>query len=124
MRFGFMMGYEPERIEFAKQNGFGCAELQVGPGCGFFPSDADWQDKAGEVKHAFAAAGLRISCLASFYVNHLDEEHAAPNRQLVRNSILLAKRMGVGVVGGFAGRIELRTNCRFGAACSSSRWFT
>lgn len=105
MRIGFMMGYDPERIEFAKQHGFGCAELQVGPGCGFFPGDRDWQDKAGEVKHAFATAGLRISCLAAFYVNHLDDAHAAQNRQLVRNAILLAERLGVGVVGGFSGRV-------------------
>jgi sugar phosphate isomerase/epimerase len=105
MRIGFMMPYDPKRIEFAKRHGFGSTELQVRPGCGFFPGDVGWKEKADKVKHAFVAADLRISCLACFYVNHMDDREADRDKELVRNSILLAEKMGVGVVGGFSGRI-------------------
>ena len=105
MRIGFMMKYDRERIEFAKRRGFRSLELMADPGDGYFPGDSGWEGRADEAEAAFAEADLRISCVAGFYVNHMDPatEKAAFDR--VRGTIVLAKRLGVGVVAGFAGRI-------------------
>jgi sugar phosphate isomerase/epimerase len=105
MRIGFMMGYNAQRMEFARKWGFRCAELQAAPGCGFFPGDPGWEARADEVKAAFAEAGLRISCLAGFYVNHMDPARELECKNLVRGTVQLAARLGVGVAAGFAGRL-------------------
>lgn len=105
MRIGFMMDYNRERMEFAKRQGFRSVELMVAPENGYFPGDPGWEGKADEVKAAFAAEDLRISCLAGFYVNHMDPAQEATNKEKTRGNILLAERMGVGVVAGFSGRI-------------------
>lgn len=109
MRIGFMMSHNPERIAFAKRHGFRSAELQVGPDCGFFPGfSQDWKAKAAEVKADFAAADVRISCLAAFYMNHLQPDLREHGVKLVRGAIDLAVELGVGVVAGFAGRLSDR----------------
>jgi len=100
-----MTAYEPSRLEFARELGCGSAELRVASGCGFFPGDADWKARATEVKVAFEDRDLRISCLAAFYVNHMQRERAVEARKLVRDSIRLAEHLGVSVVAGFAGRV-------------------
>lgn len=105
MRIGFMMPFDRERINFARENDFGSVELQVKEGNGYFPGDPDWEARADAVKAAFDGAALRVSCIAGFYVNHLDPRHAERGRALVRGTIQLARRMGVDVVAGFAGRL-------------------
>lgn len=105
MRIGFMMGYNRERMEFAKKNGFKSAELSVSPGCGFFPTDKDWKAKAKEVQSAFADMDIRISCLAAFYMNHMDPKIEVSAKRTVRNAIILAEYMNVPAAAGFAGRI-------------------
>lgn len=107
MRIGFISGYSQERIGFMSKHGFGCVELAVGPDADFLPGKDGWKDKAAGVKAAYDAAGIRISCLAGFYVNHMDADPAVAKRHAehVRNVILLAEHIKVPVVGGFAGRI-------------------
>ncbi len=107
MRLGFMTRWDPQRLAFARQHGFGCVELIVDPDGSFFPGHDGWQSRAAEVKDAFHHADVRISCLAGFYVNHLDNDPlvAAAHRDRVRNTILLAETMQVPVVAGFAGRV-------------------
>ena len=105
MRIGFMMGFDKERIEFAKKVGFGSCELRVSPDCDFFPGKDGWETKAKEVADYYKTNNIRISCLAGFYVNHMDPEKEEEYKKLVRNVIILAEKMGVGVVAGFAGRI-------------------
>ncbi|MCL5674706.1 MAG: sugar phosphate isomerase/epimerase [Candidatus Omnitrophica bacterium] len=105
MKLGFMMEYNKERIEFAKRIGFKSCELIVKPGCGFFPGDKDWDKKAQEVSLSFKENGITISCLGAFYINHFDPGKKEEGKNLVRNSILLAEKMGVGVAAGFSGRI-------------------
>ncbi|HID11803.1 MAG TPA: sugar phosphate isomerase/epimerase [Candidatus Latescibacteria bacterium] len=61
--------------------------------------------KALEVKEEYEGAGIEISCLAGFYVNHMDPEREEEYKDLVRKTILLAEKMGVEVVAGFAGRV-------------------
>jgi len=104
MRIGFMMRNDPERIRFAKNNGFKSLELMVSPNDDFWPGSPDWEAKARDVAETCKVEGLRISCLASFYVNHLDGPDVEKNAQLVRDAIALAKVMHVGVVAGFAGK--------------------
>jgi len=105
MRLGFMMAFDKDRIEFAKKTGFKSCELQVSPGNEFYPGKKDWENKAQEMKGYFDGNGIRISCLAGFYVNHMDPQKADENREVVRNNILLAERIGVPVVAGFSGRV-------------------
>jgi sugar phosphate isomerase/epimerase len=105
MRVGFMTGYEPERIAFAKRVGFGSAELMAGVGTDYLPGNAGWQDKACKVRDAFAAADLRISCIAGFYINHMDPARTEEFKNHTRAVIDLSKFMGVPVVAGFAGRV-------------------
>ena len=107
MRIGFMSHYDLERIGFARGHGFGSVELMVGPDDDYCPPHDGWEDRAERVKAAYADAGIRISAVAGFYLNHMDAD-AAEARQahdMVRNSILLAEKMGVGCAAGFAGRI-------------------
>ena len=105
MRIGFMMKFDKERIEFAKKVGFKSCELRVSPEDEFFPGNPDWEKKAEEVAAYYKENDIRISCLAAFYVNHMDETKKEEYKELVRNSIILAEKMGVKVVAGFSGRI-------------------
>lgn len=105
MRLGFMMKFDKERIEFAKRIGFKSCELMVNPEVDFFPGKDGWETKAREVAEYYKENDIRISCLAGFYVNHMDREKEEEYKKLVRNVILLAEKMEVKVVAGFAGRI-------------------
>ena len=107
MRVGFMATHDPERIAFARSNGFGCVELIVKPEAGYLPGRDGWKDRAARVKADFDAAELRISCLAGFYVNHMDADPAVAARytEHTRRVIVLADFLGVGVVAGFSGRV-------------------
>ncbi|HNS32060.1 MAG TPA: sugar phosphate isomerase/epimerase [bacterium] len=106
MRIGFMMQFDKERIDFAKKTGFKCCELKVFPEDKFFPGKPDWEARAREVKNYYDEKDIRISCLAGFYVNHMDVGKEEEYKNLVRNVILLAEKMGVGVVAGFSGRLK------------------
>lgn len=105
MRVGFMTGFDPERIAFARKAGFGSVELMTPMGTDYLPGNDGWKDKADRVKQAFCEAGLRISCLAGFYINHMDPARKDEARKQVRATIDLAAHMGVPVVAGFAGRV-------------------
>lgn len=108
MRIGFMMPHDGHRIAFAREHGFGCAELQVSPKDAFWPDRKDWKARADAVAEDFAGSGLRISCLAGFYgANTLAADRAAAREaaDVVRAIVRLAEQMGVGTVAGFAGRV-------------------
>jgi sugar phosphate isomerase/epimerase len=105
MRIGFMSPFEPERIAFARRHGFGCVELMTPPGTDYLPPLDGWKDKAGGVKEAFDTAGIRISCVAGFYFNHMDPDQAEQFKQHTRAVIDLADHLGVATVAGFSGRV-------------------
>lgn len=107
MRIGFISQYDRERIAFMKNNGFGCVELFAMPGEPIVPGQDGWQAKAAEARDAYDEAGIRISCLAGFYMNHMDADPKAAQEHAehVRNVIRLAVEMKVPVVGGFSGRV-------------------
>ena len=107
MRIGFMSKFDHDRIGFLSQHGFGCVELFAWPDAAYIPGKDGWKDKADEAKAGFEDAGIGISCLAGFYMNHMDADPtvAKAHRQHVRNVIKLAEYMGVSVVAGFSGRI-------------------
>lgn len=107
MRLGFMMGHNRERMRFAREVGFGCAELQVDADRGLmFPGHAGWESKADKCREEFAQANLRLSCVAAFYFNHLEGPDAHKSERVVRGAIDLAARLGVAAVSGFAGKLE------------------
>jgi len=107
MNIGFLARFDEERIHFARNNGFGCVELLVGPDADFCPPNAGWKYRAAEVQAAYAAANLTLSCIGGFYVNHMDADAGVADRhhQHVRNIILLAETMEIPVVAGFSGRL-------------------
>ncbi len=105
MRIGFLMNFNKERIDFAIKEGFRCCELRVSPLDDFFPGNPDWEAKAVEVKNYYKEKDIRISCIAGFYVNIMDVAKEDKYKQLVRNVIVLAEKMEVGVVAGFSGRV-------------------
>lgn len=110
MRIGFMLGYfigkeTQERVDFAVKNGFKSCELAAEPNVGFFPGDTDWEAKAEEVAAYFKSRDIRISCLGTFYYNNMQPDLLEYGKERVRNSIILAEKMGVPAISGFSGRI-------------------
>ncbi|GMU24959.1 MAG: hypothetical protein AMXMBFR13_50300 [Phycisphaerae bacterium] len=107
MRIGFLSRFNRERIAFMKQHGFGSTELLVEPEDDFLPGHDGWKDKATHVRSAYREAGIRISAIGGFYVNHMDPDAGLARRhaERVRNCITLARELNVPVVAGFAGRI-------------------
>lgn len=107
MKIGFLSTFSKERIEFARRHGFGAVELLVQADSDFSPPQDGWRDKAVAVKTAYDEAGIRISCIGGFYLNHMDADAAKARaaHDVVRSTILLAEAMKVPVVAGFAGRI-------------------
>lgn len=107
MRIGFMMQHDPQRIAFATSNGFGAAELIVRPETPYLPGHDGWKEHAAAAKADFDAAGIRISCIAGFYANHMDADPqaAAEHADQVRRTVLLAEYLGVKTVAGFSGRV-------------------
>ncbi|MCX8082860.1 MAG: sugar phosphate isomerase/epimerase [bacterium] len=105
MRIGFMMKFDKGRIDFANRVGFKSCELIVSPEDDFFPDKDGWKERANEVKECYDKKDIRISCLAGFYVNHMDIDKTDEYKKRVRSTIVLAKEMGIGVVAGFSGRI-------------------
>jgi len=108
MRIGFMMAFDRERIEFAKKVGFRSCELTIAPEDTFYPGNSGWEDRAKEMRDYYQKNGIRISCLAGFYVNHMDPQKKEEHRKLVRDVIILAGKIAVPVVAGFPGRITGR----------------
>jgi sugar phosphate isomerase/epimerase len=104
MRIGFMTPFDTERIDFARKHGIGCVELMTPPGTDYLPPSDGWQSKADSVKAAFDDAGIRISCIAGFYANHMAPDQAEQLKQHTRGVIELARHLGVATVAGFAGR--------------------
>ncbi len=105
MRIGFMMEFDKERIEFAKKVGFRSCELRVSKEDAFYPGNSGWESKAEDMKACFEENGIRVSCLAGFYINHMDPKEAEEDKAIVSNNIILAEKIGVPVVAGFSGRI-------------------
>lgn len=103
MRIGFIAAHDAERIEFMKENGFGSVELRPSPE--MLPPAKGWKKAAAACKEDFEAAGIRISCIAGFYVNHMDPAKRRESRTLTRAVINLAEYLEVRVVAGFAGRL-------------------
>jgi sugar phosphate isomerase/epimerase len=105
MKIGFLMRFEPEQIDFARQHGCGSIGLIVKPEDPFVAPRGDWRDRAAEVRDAFAEAGLEISSVGGMYANILERGQTEPLAELFRGSVELAAFLKVHVAGCFAGRI-------------------
>lgn len=107
MRIGFLTAFDRDRFAFARAHGFQSIELLAGPESEFCPPHPGWKDRAAEVRAACDQAGLVVSCIGGFYVNHMDADADASRRHAahVQHVILLAEYMRVPVVAGFAGRV-------------------
>jgi sugar phosphate isomerase/epimerase len=108
MKLGFLMRFDPERIEFARKSGCDCAALVVKPDDRFLPLHAGWESEAARVRDAYAAAGLSISSLECMYQNILDPARTTKLSEIVRASVKLSGFLGVNVLGCLAGRLENR----------------
>ena len=78
MRIGFMMPHDGERIAFARRVGFGCVELQAGPGDPFWPGNPGWRDGWSRARGEFGnyvveQFGRSMKSLGSIYDGPGDE---------------------------------------------------
>lgn len=105
MKIGFLMRYEPERIAFAQTHGCDCAGLIIRPEDSYLWAQPGWQSRATEAREAFAEAGIEVSSVGGMYRNIFDPPQTEDLVKLFRGTVELAKFLGVGVVGCFAGRV-------------------
>jgi sugar phosphate isomerase/epimerase len=115
MRIGFLTDVNFERLEWARQNGFGSfewmgfAESPAGPG------QSDWQKFADKLAEEAASRNLRISAIGAFYRNPLDPAQTEYSRATFLRAIEVAARLGIKTVSGFPGAvIEVATDTRGG----------
>jgi sugar phosphate isomerase/epimerase len=125
MRLGLLTAAFPgltldEVADWAAANGFGALEVACWPSgegaarryAGVTHIDVEGLDQAeaGRIVDALGRRGLVISALA-YYPNNLDPDRdaRAAAHEHLRRVIVAAERLGVGIVGTFAGRDRTRT---------------
>jgi sugar phosphate isomerase/epimerase len=100
MRLGFLTSYSDERVKFAKNAGFGCLELQAGPGS---PLDAGKSgDNLNRIKAVLDEHGIAASALACYF-NHLEEGKEEERAAYFRSVLETAPRLGCNVVATMGG---------------------
>src|SRR5688500_14167476 len=100
MRLGFLTSYSEERVQFAREAGFDCLELQAGPGS---PLDAlQIGNDLSRIKSTLDEQGIGVSALACYF-NHLDEEHEAEHSEYFGKLIEMAPRLGCNVIATMSG---------------------
>lgn len=105
MRIGFLTDLTVERLDWARQNGFGCVAWNRFEACPAGPGNADWRPWADALGAAAAARDLRLSCLGAQYRNPLDPRQTEGARTTFRRAIEVAAHLGIPVVSGFAGAV-------------------
>lgn len=111
MKIGFLTDASVERLDWAKQNGFGSIEWNRFDTSFAAPEIQDWKGPAQEFADAARARGIRISAIGALYRNPLDPAQTAHARAVFLRAIEVAAHLGVRTVAGFPGAvIELETN--------------
>lgn len=100
MRLGFLTQYSDERVQFAKDAGFTCLELQAAPGTSL---DAEKTgDSLNRIKATLEEHGIGVAALGCYF-NHLEEGKEEENAAYFRHVIEMAPRLGCNVVATMGG---------------------
>ena len=99
-----LSGTLPERLSYAKAQGFSCAHLALSKALPDFSMDDAprllTEELAGEVKEAFAAKGMTCAVLGCYLsLANPDEEARARTQAIYRAHLRFSRLMGAGVVG-------------------------
>ncbi len=113
MRIGFLTEASVERLEWARQNGFGSFEWMRFDTSPSGPKESNWRPFAETVAAEARARDLRISAIGALYKNPLDPKQSDYARATFRRAIEVAAHIGVRTVAGFPGAvIELDTHSK------------
>src|SRR5690349_16104719 len=113
MRIGFLTEASFERIEWAKQNGFGSIEWMGFADSFAGPGKQRWREDAERFAAEAKARNIRISAIGALYKNPLDPAQTEFARAAFHRAIDVAALLGVKTVSGFAGAvIEAKLNAR------------
>ena len=111
MRIGFLTDASIERLEWARQHGFGSIEWNRFESSPAGPQHPDWKPFAEQFAAEARTRNLRISAIAALYKNPLDPNQSEYARSVFLRAIEVAAHVGIKNVAGFAGAvIELETN--------------
>ena len=111
MRIGFMTEATVERLDWARNNGFGCIAWNRFESSPAGPAVADWRPAADEIAAAARDRGIRLSNIGALYRNPLDPRQSGHARAVFTRAIEVAGYLGIPVVSGFAGAvIQLENN--------------
>jgi sugar phosphate isomerase/epimerase len=111
MKIGFLTEITVERLEWARQNGFGSIEWMRFETCPAGPKEPNWQPFAEQIAGEAKARNIRISAIGALYKNPLDPKQSDFARATFRRAIEVAAHIGVKTVAGFPGAvIEFETH--------------
>jgi sugar phosphate isomerase/epimerase len=111
MRIGFLTHADVNRLEWARQNGFGSIAWNRFETSGAGPQVQDWRPFAEEFSAAARTRNLRISAIGALYKNPLDPAQSDFARAVFYRAIEVAAHLGIKTVSGFPGAvIELETH--------------
>ena len=111
MRIGFLTDGNLERLDFARQHGFGSIawnRFDSGPSG---PKQSNWKPFAEQLAAEAKSRNLRISTIGALYKNPLDPKQSEYARETFLRAIEVAAHVGIKTVSGFPGAvIELDIN--------------
>ena len=111
MRIGILTDADVNRLEWAKQNGFGSIQWTRFDTSFANPTHQIWRPYADRFAAAAMARGIRISAIGALYKNPLDPAQSEFARAMFLRAIDAASHLGIKTVCGFPGAvIELETN--------------
>ena len=104
MKLGFLTPYSQERVEFARDNGFNCLELQANAGSNLDPRNLS-DDDIKKMRDTLSQNNVSASALAC-YMNHLEEGKEAENAEYFARVLALAPKLGCNVVATVGGATQ------------------
>lgn len=115
MRIGFTTDATLERLDWAKEDGFGSIEWMRFDQSFAAPGQEQWREDAEQFATEAKARDIRISAIGAYYRNPLDPPQTEPARAVLHRAIDVAALMGVKMIAAFPGSvIEAKVNPRGG----------